>query len=204
MVSLLETLGVPGTIVSGVAIAILIVAAVKEVQNSFATIKKVIDWFKGIGKRIKAKRDNKKNIKNTLNSVQKLLTEFNRHYSDDNISKRNEWMDWVNNKADEYNSTLDNINKRLESLDAKLEKTTSLSEKTRLDQQRQVILDFAARVNNPQYDYSKEHFRKTFRTIEEYEAYIEANNLTNGEIDHAIEVIEKAYEEKKNSGKIVW
>jgi hypothetical protein len=59
-------------------------------------------------------------------------------------------------------------------------------------------------VNNPQYDYSKEHFRKVFKQIREYEAYIETNNLVNGEIDHAIEVIEKAYEEKKNSGKIVW
>jgi hypothetical protein len=43
-----------------------------------------------------------------------------------------------------------------------------------------------------------------FKTIEEYESYIEANNLINGEIDHAIGVIEKAYAEKKNSGKIVW
>ena len=99
---------------------------------------------------------------------------------------------------------LEDIDKRLTSLDEKLEKTTNLSEKTRLDQQRQAILDFAARVNNPQYDYSQEHFKKAFRTIEEYEKYIETNNLTNNEIDHAIEVIEKAYEEKSNSGKIVW
>lgn len=204
MVDLLEKIGAPAAVVSVVALIIVIIAAIKEVQNSFATVKKVIDWFKKVGQRIKDKRKIKKEMTNTIISVQKFLGEFSEYYSEENIDKRNKWMKWVNTQADTYNKTLEDIDKRLTSLDTKLEKTTILSEKTRLDQQRQAILDFAARVNNPQYDYSKEHFRKTFRTIEEYEAYIEANNLTNGEVDHAIEVITKAYEEKKNSGKIVW
>lgn len=141
---------------------------------------------------------------NTLISMKQFIADYSGYYTEENIEKRNKWMRWVDGKAEEYNSTLDNINKRLESLDTKLEKTTVLSEKTRLDQQRQAILDFAARVNNPQYEYSKEHYRKIFRTIDEYENYIETNGLINGEIDHAIGVIQEAYEQKKNSGKIVW
>lgn len=204
MEQLLQEFGAPAIIVSIVTTILLVIAAIREVQNSFATIKKLANWIKGIKEKFAKKKAKRKKLEKTIASVETLLADINQHYSKDNISKRDEWINWVNGQADTYNSTLENINERLGSLDKKLEKTTNLAEKTRLDQQRQSILDFAARVNNPQYDYSKEHFRKVFKTIEEYEAYIEANNLINGEIDHAIEVIEKAYAEKKNSGKIVW
>ena len=204
MVELFERLGVPGTVISVIAFVLLVAGAIKEFTNSFSTFKKVFNWIKGIKKRIKEKKEAREKLQQSLLEAQKIIKDFSIHYSEDNISQRDNWISWVNGQAETYNSTLENINERLGSLDEKLEKTTNLAEKTRLDQQRQSILDFAARVNNPQYDYSKEHFRKVFRTIKEYEAYIEANNLINGEIDHAIEVIEKAYAEKKNSGKIVW
>lgn len=204
MVDLLEKIGAPAAIVSVVAFIIVIIAAIKEIQNSFVTVKKVIDWFKKKNETYKVKRKAKKEMANTLISMKQFIADYSGYYTEENIEKRNKWMRWVDGKAEEYNSTLDNINKRLESLDTKLEKTTVLSEKTRLDQQRQAILDFAARVNNPQYEYSKEHYRKIFRTIDEYENYIETNGLINGEIDHAIGVIQEAYEQKKNSGKIVW
>ena len=204
MVELFERLGVPGTVISVIAFVLLVAGAIKEFATSFSTFKKVFNWIKGIKEKLKKKKTKRKKLEKTIASVEALLADINQHYSKDNISKRDEWINWVNGRAETYNSTLENINERLGSLDEKLEKTTNLAEKTRLDQQRQSILDFAARVNNPQYDYSKEHFRKVFKTIDEYEAYIEANNLINGEIDHAIGVIEKAYAEKKNSGKIVW
>ena len=204
MVNFLENLGAPAIIISVATFIVLLGGFIADAIKSFSTLKKVIEWFKGVIRKIKERRRKKKRIAETLTAVEVLLADFNSHYSKDNIEERNKWMDWVNGQAEDYNTTLENIDKRLGSLDEKLEKTTVLAEKTRLDQQRQQILDFAARVNNPQYDYSKEHFRKVFKQIKEYEAYIEANNLVNGEIDHAIEVIEKAYEEKKNSGKIVW
>lgn len=204
MVNFLENLGAPAIIISVATFIVLLGGFIADAIKSFSTLKKVINWFKGVIEKIKEKRRKKKRIAETLTSVENLLADFNSHYSKDNIEERNKWMDWVNGQAEDYNTTLENIDKRLGSLDEKLEKTTVLAEKTRLDQQRQQILDFAARVNNPQYDYSKEHFRKVFKQIKEYETYIETNNLVNGEIDHAIEVIEKAYEEKKNSDKIVW
>lgn len=204
MVNFLENLGAPAIIISVATFIVLLGGFIADAIKSFSTLKKVIEWFKGVIRKIKERRRKKKRIAETLTAVEVLLADFNSHYSKDNIEERNKWMDWVNGQAEDYNTTLENIDKRLGSLDEKLEKTTVLAEKTRLDQQRQQILDFAARVNNPQYDYSKEHFRKVFKQIREYEAYIETNNLVNGEIDHAIEVIEKAYEEKKNSGKIVW
>lgn len=197
MVELFEKMGVPGTVISVIAFVLLVAGAIKEFTNSFSTFKKAFNWIKGIGERVKAKKEARKKTEKTLVEVEKLLNDINSRYSEDNIQKRNSWINWVNNKAEEYNSTLDNINKRLEKLDM-------ITEQTRLDQQRNAILDFAARVNSPQYDYSREHYKKIFRTIEAYEKYIEENNLSNGEVDAAVEKIEKAYEEKKNSGKLVW
>lgn len=197
MVELFERLGVPGAVISVIAFVLLVAGAIKEFTNSFSTFKKVFNWIKGIKTRIKEKKEARKKAEKTLVEVEKLLNDINSRYSEDNIKKRNNWMNWVNEKAEEYNSTLDNINKRLEKLDM-------ITEQTRLDQQRNAILDFAARVNNPQYDYSREHYRKIFKTIETYESYIEENHLTNGEVDAAVEKIQKAYDEKKNSGKLVW
>ena len=197
MVELFERLGVPGAVISVIAFVLLVAGAIKEFTNSFSTFKKVFNWIKGIKTRIKEKKEAREKLQQSLLEAQKIITDFSVHYSEDNISQRDQWMNWVNQKAEEYNSTLDNINKRLEKLDM-------ITEETRLDQQRNAILDFAARVNSPQYDYSREHYRKIFKTIETYEKYIEDNNLTNGEVDAAVEKIEKAYEEKKNSGKLVW
>jgi hypothetical protein len=197
----IEYLGVPMT----VAVTLVSIWLILHVIGFILDIKgKVLPEIINIRGYVRRKKEEKKRQEDLLERLEKKLASFEKHYSKDNIEERNKWMDWVNGQAEDYNTTLENIDKRLGSLDEKLEKTTVLAEKTRLDQQRQQILDFAARVNNPQYDYSKEHFRKVFKQIREYEAYIETNNLVNGEIDHAIEVIEKAYEEKKNSGKIVW
>lgn len=197
MVELFERLGVPGTIISAIAFVLLVAGAIKEFTNSFSTFKKAFNWIKGIKKRIKKKKETREKLQQSLLEAQKIIKDFSIHYSEDNISQRNNWINWVNQKAEEYNSTLDNINKRLEKLDI-------ITEETRLDQQRNAILDFAARVNNPQYDYSREHYNKIFKTIETYEKYIEENHLKNGEVDAAVEKIHKAFDEKENSGKLVW
>lgn len=206
MVELFEKIGVPGALISVIAFVLLVAGAIKEIQNSFSTFKRVFEWFKGIKRRIKEKKENRKKTKETLVEVQKLLNEINSHYSEDNIEKRNEWMNWVNNQAVEYNKTLENIDNRLSTFDKKLEKASTLAEETSLNQKRLSVLNFAARVNNPQYDYSKEYFLKIKKTIEEYEKYVKENNILNGEIDQAIKVIEQAYKEKEeaNAGKLFW
>ena len=197
MVELFERLGMPGTIISAIAFVLLVAGAIKEFTSSFSTFKKVFNWIKGIKKRIKEKKEAREKLQQSLLEAQKIIKDFSIHYSEDNISQRDNWINWVNQKAEEYNSTLDNINKRLEKLDM-------ITEETRLDQQRNAILDFAARVNNPQYDYSREHYKKIFKTIDTYEKYIEENYLTNGEVDAAVEKIQKAFDEKEKSGKLVW
>lgn len=197
MISAAQALGISGAVLVIIIIFVLIANAFKDGGSIVDGAKRFFAWMKNLFMRRKLKKEKQEKMESTLNSVETLLKEFNGHYSKDNIEKRDNWIDWVNNKAEEYNTTLENINQRLAKLDI-------ITEETRLDQQRNAILDFAARVNNPQYDYSHEHFKKIFKTIAAYEKYIEDNNLTNGEVDAAIEKIEKAFEEKKSSGKIVW
>lgn len=201
MVSLVEFLGIPGTIATCIIAGYLVIQLIGELLEFKG---KVVPEFMKIRKFFKRRKEEKQEIKialkdskNTLTEVKTLLDDVNSHYNKDNIKKRNNWMNWVNNQADEYNKTLEDINDRLKKLD-------SVTEEIKLDQQRDRILNFAARVNNPQYDYSQEHFKKIFKTIAAYEQYIEDNNLINGEVDAAIDKIEKAYKEKKNSGKLVW
>jgi chromosome segregation ATPase len=133
MVELFERLGVPGTVISVIAFVLLVAGAIKEFVTSFSTFKKVFNWIKGIKEKLKKKKTKRKKLEKTIASVEALLADINQHYSKDNISKRDEWINWVNGRAETYNSTLENINERLGSLDEKLEKTTNLAEKTRLD-----------------------------------------------------------------------
>ena len=206
MVELFERLGVPGTVISVIAFVLLVAGAIKEFVTSFSTFKKVFNWVKGIKKRIKEKKEAREKLQQSLLEAQKIIKDFSVHYSEDNISQRNNWISWVNNQAEDYNKTLASIDNTLSSLKKKLDKTTILAEETSLNQKRLSVLEFAARVNNPRYDYSKEYFLKMKKIIEEYETYIEENNISNGEIDQAIKVIEEAYEEKErlNAGKLFW
>lgn len=206
MVELFERLGVPGAVISVIAFVLLVAGAIKEFVTSFSTFKKVFNWIKGIKKRIKKKKEARQKLEQSLLEAQKIIKDFSIHYSEDNISQRNNWISWVNNQAEDYNKTLASIDNTLSSLKKKLDKTTILAEETSLNQKRLSVLEFAARVNNPRYDYSKEYFLKMKKIIEEYEKYIEENNISNGEIDQAIKVIEEAYEEKErlNAGKLFW
>lgn len=206
MVELFERLGVPGAVISVIAFVLLVAGAIKEFVTSFSTFKKVFNWIKGIKKRIKEKKEARDKLQQSLLDAQKIIKDFSVHYSEDNISQRNNWINWVNNQAEDYNKTLESIDNTLSSLKEKLDKTTNLAEETSLNQKRLSVLEFAARVNNPRYDYSKEYFLKMKKIIEEYETYIKENNISNGEIDQAIKVIEQAYKEKEelNAGKLFW
>jgi len=127
--------------------------------------------------------------KNTLAEVRTLLDDVNSHYDDDNIKKRDNWIKWVNGQADNYDSSIKNMSEKIDNIDTVL---TDLY----LESKRNRILDFAARVNNQQYEFTREHFTKIFKVYREYEDYIEAHDLENGEVDIAFGIIEKAYEYK--------
>ena len=85
MVNFLENLGAPAIIISVATFIVLLGGFIADAIKSFSTLKKVIDWFKGVIKKIKEKRRKKRRIAETLTSVEALLADFNSHYNKDNI-----------------------------------------------------------------------------------------------------------------------
>ena len=193
MVSLVELLGIPGTIATCIIAGYLILQLIGE----FLEFKgKVVPEFMKIRKFFKRKKEEKQEIKialedskNTLAEVKVLLDDVNSHYNNDNIKKRDDWINWVNCQTNSYDNSIKNMSKKIDNIDTVLTDLYLESKRTR-------ILDFAARVNNQQYEFTREHFTKIFKVYKEYEEYIEAHDLENGEVDIAFGIIEKAYEYK--------
>lgn len=127
-------------------------------------------------------------IPDTLKNVQDLLAQVNCHYSADNISMRDEWIKNVNRKLEEN----DKFNKEISQ---KLDKNNADTLSLVIESKRTAIIDFAARVVDQRNPVTREHFSRIFKIYEEYEAIIEANNMTNGEVDIAYRIIKDSYEE---------
>lgn len=191
MISLVEFLGIPGTIATCIIAGYLIMQLIGELLEFKG---KAVPEFMKIRKFFKRKKEEKQEIKialedskNTLVEVKTLLDDVNSHYNNDNIEKRDNWMKWVNDETNNQNNSIKNISKKIDNIDTVL---TDLY----LESKRNIILNFAARVNNQQYEFTREHFTKIFKVYKEYEEYIEAHDLKNGEVDIAFGIIEKAYE----------
>lgn len=126
----------------------------------------------------------------TLKNVQKLLNNVDKHYSEDNISKRNKWMEWVNNKAEEY----DKYGSCIDELKKQMKENNEITLSLLIEGKRSTIIDFASRVIDESYPVTREQFNRIFKAYKEYEDIIEKNNLTNGEIDIAYRIINESYE----------
>ena len=78
----------------------------------------------------------KKEDKQMIKECKELLVEFNSHYNKDNITKRNDWMNGVNN-------SVKNNDALIEKLDGKIDKLLDANEdlKTQLDQVKSNVLE---------------------------------------------------------------
>lgn len=128
-----------------------------------------------------------KNAVEILPAVKETLESLNSHYSKDNISMRNEWMDAVNEKQDRY----DNWAKEF---DKKLDENSQITLSLLIDIKRDAIINFASKVIDTQNLVTREQFKRIFKIYDEYESCIEAHGLTNGEVDVAIRIIRESYE----------
>jgi len=125
-----------------------------------------------------------------------VLDEFNLHYDADNITKRNDWMHWVDHQAEVYDNSIAEIEK-------KLDRNNEITLGLLIDSKRNTIIDFAAKVVDDNYPATHEQFRRIFKLYEEYEAIIEENGLTNGEVDVAYRIISESYEERMRNRTFV-
>lgn len=183
----IEFLGIPGTI----AIVLVVLFLIMQVVGELLEFKgKIVPEFLKIRKFFKRKKEEKVQQKLLLEKVQASLDEINLHYSADNITKRNEWMAWVNGRAEVYDRALNELTSMKDSLLSNNELTLDLY----INVNRNRIIDFASKVANEKVAVSREEFARIFKVYDEYEAILEKYGKTNGEVEISIRIIRDAYE----------
>lgn len=105
----------------------------------------------------------------------------------EDIAKRDKWMQGIN-------SSIEEIHQWMQEMNEKMDKNNAETLKIRIENMRSTIIDFASYVSKEKNLVTREQFNRVFKIYEEYESIIEANGLTNGEVDIAIHIIRESYE----------
>ena len=188
MLNYIEYLNVP----SQIAIALIAVLFVLQLIGEFLNFKgKAVPEIMSIRKYFSRKKSERKVIRelpNTIQDLKNIVNNIDKHYSTDNISMRNKWIDSVNSK-------LTTEDKLVRELDKKLDEANKDIVSILVDNKRDTIIDFASRVSNSSVLVTKEQFNRVFKLYKEYEDLISKNGLTNGEVDIAYRIIVESYEE---------
>ena len=100
---------------------------------------------------------------------------------------RNQWIENVNHK-------LEVTDQWMKRLDEKLDRNNADTLSILIDNKRNAIIYFAAYVINENNPVTREQYTRIFKLYDEYESIIEANGMTNGEVDIAIQIIRESYE----------
>ena len=189
----IATLGIPGSI----AVVIVILFAVLQLIGEFIeAFGKVAPPFLKLRKLLTKKKQEKEANKELFNSVKQLLTDVNAHYSADNIKKRNDWMTWVNSRAEVYDNTIVEYRNLIENLTEALNNNTKMTEHMFVESSRDRIIDFAYKLSNSNCYISREEFTRIFKVYANYEAFLTEHNMTNGEVEINYQIIKDAYKER--------
>ena len=153
---------------------------------------KMTDWF-----------DEHQQMSQTIKETKRLLADFDTHYSKDNIAMRDKWIKEVNEHiadSDEKRKTQDKL---MRELSEKLDKNNDVTLSILIENKRGAIIDFASKVINEDYPVTREQFNRVFKIHKEYEDIIEEHELTNGEVDIAIHIIQESYEQHMKNHSFV-
>ena len=195
MVSFVEYLNIPAKIaliIIGVFFVIQIIGEILEFKG------KVVPEFLKIRKYFARKKKEREIIKSFPAMVDEIKTQmkemgekfdnFTIHYSKDNIDKRDEWIEKVNQHLSDSCG-------KFEGLEAKADTNNLNITKLLINTDRREIIDFALYVSDPNNAVTREQFNRIFKLYKEYEDIIEENGLTNGEVDISHGIIVEAYEQ---------
>lgn len=207
---LIDTLGKWGAsaaVILGVTIVFLLMQLTGEiiewmgkVSPKILKLRKVFQEHKAMKKRKEEQLAKLDTIDTLLTEVNNTLTEFNKHYSADNIAKRDSWIDevnqnikWTRSRADVYDQSI----KELSDLKLAANKMAEFNCKQIKESYRNRILDFQHRIinskNKPEPErFSHEEFAKIYATYNDYEEFLLYTNDTNHQVDNAMETINKA------------
>lgn len=191
MISFVEYLNVPARI----AICIVGIFFVLQIVGELLEFKgKVVPEFIKIRKYFARKKNERLETAQTLREVKVLLNDVNAHYSEDNIAKRNNWMQWVNDRADVYDKSIDKLSETLSDVASALKDNTKMTEEMFVQSSRDRIIDFANKTGDENAVVSREEFNRIFKVHKRYEDFLDEHDMTNGEVDIAFRIINDSYE----------
>lgn len=193
MVDLIEYIGLPGTIAVGI---IALYVAMQLIGEFVELCGKVVPEFFKIRKFFARKKQEKDDSIKTLKKVEQLLNEVNKHYNDDNIAQRNEWIRNVDNRAVSCGSQITEIKNTLSEVTTALNVNTKMTEDMFIENSRDRIIDFAEKAADYNIVLSKEQFRRINRIHDDYENFLKERNRQNGEVDTAYETIQDGYKHR--------
>ena len=186
MINYLEYLNTPTKVGAAIILAFLVMQIIGEILEFKG---KIVPEFVKVRKYFARKNQEKAQVNDTLRQVRELLNDVNKHYSSDNITKRDKWMQWVNDRAVVYDESV----KELTALKDTLKSNNELTLDLYINIKRDRIIDFASKIANDNVMVSREEFNRIFKTYHEYEEILKKHNKTNGEVDIAISIIKDSY-----------
>lgn len=129
----IEFLGIPTTIAIIIVGLFLITQIIGEITELLG---KTVPELLKIRKYFKRKKEEKEETRQMIKECRMALSEFTSYYNDDNITKRNNWMDGVDK------SVKDN-DKLIQALDGKIDKLLETNEnlKDQLSQVKSNVLE---------------------------------------------------------------
>lgn len=204
MIQYIEYLGLPGWIAIGLVglfLASQVIGELLELKGK--VVPEVLKVRKYFARRRKEKENMQKmaelcpslqKVPETLDSVQKLLSNVDAHYSHDNITMRDTWMSNVDRRLEEAETAREENRQCIKSLAEKLDKNNADTLSLLIDSKRNTIINFADLVIDENKPVTREQFHRIFKLYEEYEDIIQKNNMTNGEVDIAIRIARESYE----------
>lgn len=192
MLDFLEYLNVPAKIALGFVVVFFVMQVIGELLEFKG---KVVPEFLKIRKYFARKKQEKAEAAQTWKDVKRLLNDVDKHYSADNIAKRDSWMTWVNDRAGVYDASIDKLQDALGEVIHALKDNTKMTEEMFVQSSRDRIIDFATKVENKNAMVSREEFNRIFKVYDKYEAFLKEHQMTNGEIDINYQIIKESYED---------
>lgn len=187
MIDYIKFLNIPTKIAIAIVAIFLFTQLIGEILEAKGKIVPEVVKVRKYFARKKQERATLSEVQTTLAEVKQTLNEVNIHYNTDNITMRDNWMHDVDCKQEQDHAWI-------QKLDEKLDGIIADTLELKVENKRETIINFAARVIDEQNPVTREQFNRVFKLYQEYEDIIESNGLTNGEVDVAYRIITESYE----------
>ena len=189
MIAYMEILGIPLSVIVVIVAVLFVINLIGEILEFKGKAVPEFVKFRKYFARKKQERETLAAIPTMMGDMKNLVEDFNSHYDNDNISKRNLWITSVDDRLANNELVVKEINRKI---DENSEAIIDLL----LDNKRETIIAFAEKVCDDKFPATREQFHRILKIYSEYEKIIDERGLTNGEIDVAHKIIQESYQQR--------